>query len=162
VAQGPLLAKSRHCDPRTLPPGAVLDRLGPQPLGTTMKTIISSLLAAAFVLTASPSLAFDPAHVAQLKKTKICPKCDLRGTDLRGADLRWANLRGADLRWADLRGANLRGAKLNGADLSVANLRGANLRGANLRGARLFRPNLREVKWCKTITPLGKVRNDHC
>jgi hypothetical protein len=50
-----------------------------------MKTILSSFLALAFVLSASPSMAFDAKHLAQLEQTKKCPKCDLRGADLRGA-----------------------------------------------------------------------------
>ncbi len=76
-----------------------------------MKTIFSSLLAAAFLLSASPSVAFDAKHVAQLKRTKKCPKCDLRGANLSLANLFGAYLNGAYLRVADLRFANLSGAK---------------------------------------------------
>ena len=66
-----------------------------------MKTIVSSLLAAVFVLAASPSMAYDPAHVAQLKRTKKCPRCDLQGADLRGA-----NIKGVDFYLVDLRDAH--------------------------------------------------------
>lgn len=90
-----------------------------------MRTILSSLLAAAFVLTASLSMAFDAKHFAQLKRTKKCPRCDLR----------FVQLRIADLRGADLRNANLYGAKLFAADLRSADLRGADLRIADLRFA---------------------------
>jgi uncharacterized protein YjbI with pentapeptide repeats len=112
-----------------------------------MKTIISSLLAAAFVLSASPSMAACKSgqcrkNVAKLKKTRKCPKCDLRG----------ANLSGAKLWEANLRGANLRFAKLRGARLHRANLRHAFVVGVDLLGTR----------FCKTTMTNGKIRNDHC
>jgi uncharacterized protein YjbI with pentapeptide repeats len=107
-----------------------------------MKTIISSLFAAAFVLSASLSMAADPAHVEQLKLTGKCIKCDLRGAFMFGANLYRADLRGANLRDADLRRANL----------SLADLRGADLRGADLRGA-LF---------CGAIMPDGQTNDRNC
>ncbi len=60
-----------------------------------MKTILASLLAAAFVLTASPSMAANLCHIGKLIQTGKCPKCDLRGAILRGAKLRDAKLNGA-------------------------------------------------------------------
>jgi serine/threonine protein kinase len=86
----------------------------------------------------------------QLRETRQCQRCNLRGADLRGVDLRAANLRGANLAGADLRSsylksvdltdanltdADLRGAYLESANLTDANLRGANLKSADLRGA---------------------------
>ena len=62
-----------------------------------MKIIISSLLAAAFVLTASPSLAFNASDFEQLKQTKRCPKCDLAGANLHGANLRGARFCGTTM-----------------------------------------------------------------
>ncbi len=53
----------------------------------------------AFVLAASPSMAADPAHVAQLKRTKKCVNCDLRGAKLSYVDLRGADLRDAKFCW---------------------------------------------------------------
>ncbi len=45
---------------------------------------------------------------------------------------------------------------------SCVNLSGADLRGANLGGANLWGANLRGAKFCKTLMPFGKFRNDHC
>src|SRR6478735_9053262 len=76
------------------------------------------------------AFAADPKHLAQLRETNKCARCDLRG-----ADLSMANLPGASLSGADLSGGNLSGADLRGADLSGANLNMADLSGANLLGA---------------------------
>lgn len=64
------------------------------------------------LLASSPQ---DPEPVKQLKETRHCKKCDLRG----------ANLIGADLYGAQLQEADLTGAALNEANLELANLEGA-------------------------------------
>ena len=117
-----------------------------------MRTILSSALAAAVLMSASPSMAADLAHVAQLKQSRKCPKCDLS----------YANLSGANLTGVDLPSANLRGASLEGADLSGANLGGANLMFAHLKRAVLTGINLTGAKFCRTTMPDGKHRNDDC
>jgi uncharacterized protein YjbI with pentapeptide repeats len=150
-----------------LPPTADLDRLGLQQEGHAMKTIISSLLAAAFVLSASPSMAACKSdlcrkNVAKLKRTKKCTKCDLRRADLSRADLRFANLGGADLYGANLSSADLTGANLRSADLRYANLKSADLRGASLRSAHLWSATLSGAKFCLTTMPDDTARNGHC
>ena len=137
-----------------------------------MKTIISSLFAAAFVLSASLSMAADPAHVEQLKKTGKCIKCDLRGAFMFGADLITANLRGSNLRGADLRKANLSFANLSFVNLRGANLRGAildntklvraDLVGADLRDAIMVHTNVRGALFCRTRMPNGEINNRNC
>jgi uncharacterized protein YjbI with pentapeptide repeats len=64
---------------------------------------------------AQPPASQDSGAVKQLKETRICKKCDLRG----------ANLIGADLYGAQLQEADLTGAALNEANLELANLEGA-------------------------------------
>ena len=69
------------------------------------------------------AVAADSEQVDQLKKTRVCPKCDLRGADLVEADLYGAQLVGADLSGAILDRANLQMANLSGAigaNLSLA------------------------------------------
>jgi uncharacterized protein YjbI with pentapeptide repeats len=73
------------------------------------------LFSAALVLPDESIFAADPNHVAQLRATKKCVRCDLREADLKGADLTGADLTGADLTGARLNSANLTGAKLNWA-----------------------------------------------
>lgn len=95
-----------------------------------------AIAATSFVL-AGEVLAFDPAEVERLAKTRSCPGCDLRAADLHGADLAGADLRGADLREAKLDTANLDGASLRGADLSRATGAFLRMARADLSGARL-------------------------
>src|SRR3954470_12722685 len=88
---------------------------------------VLSLFTAAFALPYGSVFAADPNHVAQLRETKKCERCDLSGANLIEATLSGANLSGANLIGADLLGANLSGrAYLLGANLSRANLIGAN------------------------------------
>ncbi len=122
-----------------------------------MRIIPSSALAIAVLMTASPSMAADPAQVAQLNQSGKCPKCDLSG-----ADLSFANLTGANLIGANLSGTNLRGATLEGADLSGANLAGVNLKFSHLKNANLKGANLIGAKYCRTTMPDGKLRHDDC
>jgi len=83
-----------------------------------------SLVLSVFVLTTTVNTAqaFNKNHLAQLKKTNQCPKCDLSR-------------------------ANLKGAKLFGAKLSRANLSRANLHKANLSGAKLIKAKLNGAIW---------------
>lgn len=71
-----------------------------------MKIIISGLLAAVFVLTASPSVAVNNESVDKLIRTKKCPKCDLRGAKLRGANLRGAKFCGTTMPNGKIRNDN--------------------------------------------------------
>ena len=75
--------------------------------------------------------------LSQLRDTRQCHACNLKGADLRGMDLRRVDLTDADLRGADLRNADLRSSNLQNADLSNSNLSDADLRGADLRSADL-------------------------
>src|SRR3954466_2789047 len=88
---------------------------------------VFSLFSAAVVLPYGSVFAADPNHVAQLRETKKCHRCDLTYADLHEADLS-----GADLTNANLTLANLSGAQLLQADLTQANLFLANLTNANL------------------------------
>lgn len=83
-----------------------------------MKLILSCILAAAYASVATHSFAADPAHVAKLKKTQNCEKCDLSEADLKGLDLVYANLRRANLSDVRLNRAFANGANLSGEDLS--------------------------------------------
>ena len=106
-----------------------------------------------------------------------CPDANLSGAYLTGAYLARANLRGANLWKADLPNADLSGVNLSGADLRDANLRdanlrradlwradltGADLRDANLSGANLSGADLSRARFCGTVMPDGKTRNDNC
>ncbi len=87
---------------------------------------------------------------------------DLTSTDLKHLDLSYtsfwytrltnAQLEGADLRYANLSKANLEGANLDGANLESASLEGADLNNASMHGTR----------FCNTIMPDGKLKNDSC
>ena len=132
-----------------------------------MRTILSSVLVAAVLMGASPSVAEDSANIARLKLTRKCPNCDLSGANMHrmnllGADLSGANLSGANLSGANLYRTTLSGANLSGADLSGANLKLANLIRANLSGANLSGAVLRRAWFCRTRMPDGEMRNDHC
>ena len=106
-----------------------------------------SLVLCVFVLTATANTAqaFDKNHLAQLKKTRTCIKCDLSNlskaqgklgnVNLSRANLSNAYLLSANLRWANLEGANLHGANLDGADLAPY-LTGAKQRGIRQRSER--------------------------
>lgn len=75
---------------------------------------LSAALTCTALLVAAPQQPeSDP--VKQLKETRVCKQCDLRG----------ANLIGADLYGAQLQEADLTGAALNEANLEMANLTGA-------------------------------------
>ena len=68
-----------------------------------MKRLLAGLALTA-LLGATPSMAFDQAHLDNLNTTKRCPGCDLSGADLAGANLTNANLSGAMLNgatWTD-------------------------------------------------------------
>ena len=82
------------------------------------------------LLTSTVALAFEPAHLEQLRRGDQCNGCDLRNAPL--AD---SNLVGRSLRWAVLAGSNLAQGNLERADLTGADLRGARLQGASLQGA---------------------------
>jgi uncharacterized protein YjbI with pentapeptide repeats len=100
------------------------------------------LSAVIFSLSPQAALAYNPAHLTQLRQTKSCPGCDLSyanlsGQKLTGADLTGANLSAANLRQVNLSQAKLVGANLNHTDLAKANLTQANLTQATLVFARL-------------------------
>jgi uncharacterized protein YjbI with pentapeptide repeats len=95
------------------------------------------LLTLTLAVLAQPALAFNPAHLAQLRRTKACPNCDLSYADLRGWKLAGADLSGADLTAANLRSTNLSQAKLVGANLNHADLSKARLIQTNLSQASL-------------------------
>ena len=136
------------------------------------RIVLSSILAIAVLMGATPSIAENSAHVAKLKATKKCEDCDLRranltGMNLQGVDLYRARLSDADLMGADLQGANMRRTDLRGANLANANLTGveltnAYLQNANLAGAKLTEANLEYSTFCKTTMPDGTVKNDNC
>lgn len=73
----------------------------------------------------------DPEHVARLKETRNCVRCDLSEADLSGMSLPKSDLTGADLT-----GTKMYKVDLTEADLSYANLTNADLTGANLTGAK--------------------------
>lgn len=89
-----------------------------------------------------PVGAENPKHLQQLRETKQCSQCDLRGVDLSGEDLSFAVLVGANLT-----GANLKGANLSNADLTGANLTRADLSQANLKQAYFNNANLHQTKF---------------
>jgi len=110
------------------------------------------LLMCFIVLVPAYSSAFVPEDLEQLKKTKKCPGCDLRGADLRGVDLSDANLEGVNLMGANLEGVKLEDATLDDASLEDANLRNARLHGASMdhagiEGAVLLGADLQDVTW---------------
>jgi len=127
-------------------------------LAKNMKTrILATLPLVISIVCADAVKAEKLEHVNQLLSTKVCQKCDLKGSglvfsDLSGADLTGANLSGANLsranlsnanlKNANLRGASLLGANLNGADFTGANLSGVDLNGSDLSGAILIKANL--------------------
>jgi hypothetical protein len=76
---------------------------------TAKPLLIFGLFAAALVSSWGIASAADPNHVAQLRETKKCERCDLSKADLSGADLREASLSGADLSGASLIEADLSG-----------------------------------------------------
>src|SRR3954452_2842852 len=57
-----------------------------------MPLLVSGLLSAALLLPHGGVFAADPNHVAQLRETNECERCDLTGADLSGADLSEATL----------------------------------------------------------------------
>jgi len=96
--------------------------------------------------------AFVPEDMEQLKKTKKCPGCDLRGADLRGVDLSDANMEGVNLMGANLEGVNLEDATLDDASLEKSNLRNARLHGTSMDHATIdevdFKgADLQDVTW---------------
>lgn len=150
-----------------------------------MRLILGSILAAAVFLAQTPAMAANPAQVAQLERTKQCPRCDLSGSDLTNINLDGANLSGAnlvgaqlyqckrcnlsnatlvraDLRRSNLTGATLRNANLRGAQLSESALNRANLTGANLRGTDLLAGDLEFSVLCRTTMPDGAQSNRNC
>lgn len=103
---------------------------------------LASVLGASFVIShrmAEPTRIANPPNnrdaIMQLKNTRQCSRCDLRGANLRGADLKSVDLTAADLTDADLTGADLRGAYLAKANLTNARLLHPNLASTDLRGA---------------------------
>jgi uncharacterized protein YjbI with pentapeptide repeats len=85
---------------------------------------------------------FDDAHLAQLKNTNNCRKCDLTNANLTNAslmsaDLTESNLSGANLTNAYLYLANLTNVKIENANLTNAHLYGALLKGVKMAGADL-------------------------
>ena len=87
-------------------------------------TLSAAVLGGAFLLAQDQVPPAPSDAVKQLKETRVCKKCDLRG----------ANLIGADLYGAQLQEADLTGAALNDANLELANLEGAV--GADFTGAK--------------------------
>ena len=85
-------------------------------------------------------------NVAELKSTKSCPNCFLRGADLKNMNLSGANLRGADLMGADLTGADLSNAVLASSSMRGVVLTNALLKDTNLDGADLAGVDLSGVK----------------
>lgn len=81
-----------------------------------MKRTLTALTVAASMF-ASNTLAFDPAHLQELKDTNICVSANPKGCNLSGAALGPDDLTGANLRYANLSGAFLVGAKLSFAIL---------------------------------------------
>src|SRR4051794_30692867 len=122
--------------------------------------LVSGLLSAALLLPHGGVFAADLHHVAQLRETKKCEKCDLKRADLSGAKLSRAKLSRAKLFDAN-----------SGADLSDANLSGANLSGGKLSYA-VFEPakiplvtslsanqGLRKLRWVTSPQGLVLLRN---
>lgn len=93
-------------------------------------------------LTLDNCIAFNEAHVTQLKTTKQCKWCNLQNVDLSGAHLSGAELSNTSLTNANLSRANLSRANLSGSFLMNANLSGANLTDAFLANANLSNANL--------------------
>ncbi len=58
----------------------------------------------------SGAAGFEGADLERLRRSGLCPACDLRGADLRDAFLSETDLRGAKLARADLSGADLASA----------------------------------------------------
>ena len=113
-------------------------------------------------LLASATFAYNKAHYSKLKKSKICPGCDLQvanfenlnlnaadmqkaictaamfdGANLLGANFGGAILIASSFRQAYLEEANFKSAKLQDADLSGTHLVNANFKQANLRGTKM-------------------------
>jgi uncharacterized protein YjbI with pentapeptide repeats len=95
-----------------------------------------------FLLTLDIALAFNEAHVTQLRSSKQCKWCNLQNVDLSGAQLSGAELSNTSLTNANLSNANLSRANLSGSFLMNANLSGANLADAFLANANLSNANL--------------------
>lgn len=83
----------------------------------------------------SPSYAFNPEELQELRDSKSCYSCDLSDANLEGVDLRDASLFEANLSRANLSNADLSYARLFKANLSKANLTDANLEGVRLYDA---------------------------
>jgi len=113
---------------------------------------IAVLTALVTGLTPVPSSAFVPEDIEQLKNTKKCPGCDLRGADLRGLDLSESNLEGANLMGANLEGVLLEEATLDDASCEKANFRNAKLHATSMDHATIddadFKgADLQDVTW---------------
>lgn len=131
------------------------------------------ITATTILVIVGPAVAWDEAAIAQLKQSKNCTSCDLKGADLRWANVYAAELGGApnlvdavmdnsDLSGANLFGANLEGASLRNANLSGANLSWGSLIGADLTGADMTDAKMAGVLFCKTKMPDGEVRSTGC
>ena len=108
-------------------------------LTTRAAKLLLTSCGVAFACTIAFAALPSEAEVKQLKETRQCLACDLRGAFLDGANLNEVNVTGADFRDASLYLAQLKGAELKDATFSGANLNGANLNGAkhaNLAGAK--------------------------
>ena len=120
-----------------------------------MKQLI--LLAAAWLVLASPAAAQNAGQVATAQRGASCPGCNLFQANLGGAQLNGRNFAharlrqsdlslsvmnhtsfaGADLRDVDAYGAVFSSANFSGADLTHASFVGTFLEGASFSGARL-------------------------
>ena len=116
---------------------------------TEARRLLPVLVALAVCLLPLSSSAFVTEDIEQLKGTRKCPGCDLRGADLRGVDLAGANLEGANLLEANLEGVNLTGANLEDASCEKINLLKARLEGIKLEGANLEGAVWSDGKVCK-------------
>ena len=84
------------------------------------------VLCAATVYTSSG----NPQHEAQLRTTKKCQGCELRGANLGGFQGVNADLSNADLTDASFYGGNLKGADFTGAILDRTNFEMVDMTGA--------------------------------
>ena len=123
-------------------------------INTTAVLSIPVLVALATSLILMPvvSAAFVPEDLEQLKTTKKCPGCDLRGADLHGIDLSDSNLEGANLMGANLEGVHLEDVILDDASCEKANLKNAKLHGTSMDHASIDEADftgadLQDVVW---------------
>jgi len=128
--------------------GETMDRRG----NASLKLLIPVLAVMIVAGMSLPCSAFVPEDLENLKVSKKCPGCDLRGADLRGLNLAESNLEGANLMGANLEGVTLEDAILDDASCEKSNLRNARLHGASMDHATIDEADftgadLQDVTW---------------